>query len=118
MIGGVLFFIIEYKFGRPDTIALSQLFLELLCASSYLLHMYTQYRSSSLSQPAAAKTNKSIDFHGMRIYGLLTNLFAFKFYSYDPSTNQLYFDETIYINTMRTTAFADMINGTYLSLLK
>ena len=66
-------------------------------------------------QPAAAETNKSIDSKGMRIYGLLTNLFAFKFYSYDPSTSQFYFDEIIYTNAKRTTALSDMIDGTYLA---
>ena len=55
---------------------------------------------------------------GLRIYGLLTNLIEFKFYSYDPSTEQFCFDETIFINIQRTIAFADMMNGTYLSPLQ
>ena len=83
------------------------------CSSSFYVRHPTVYVSSFLIlQPATAETNKSIDSKGMRIYGLLTNLFAFKFYSYDPSTNQFYFDETICSNAKRTTAFADMIDGT------
>ncbi|KAF8239902.1 hypothetical protein L208DRAFT_1235683 [Tricholoma matsutake] len=89
MIGGILFFIIEFKLGMPDGNPLAQLFLEFL---------------------SAAEANKSIDFKGLRIYGLLTNLIEFKFYSYDPSTEQFCFDETIFINIQRTIAFADMMN--------
>ena len=59
--------------------------------------------------------NKSIDFKGLRIYGLLTDLIQFKFYSYDPATNQFCFDETIIINVKRTDAFSDMIDGPYFS---
>ena len=39
MIGGILFFIIEFKLGMPDANALAQLFLGLLCASSYCIGM-------------------------------------------------------------------------------
>jgi len=41
--------------------------------------------------------NKSINFKGLHIYGLLTDLIQFKFYSYDPATNQFCFDETIIV---------------------
>lgn len=59
--------------------------------------------------------NKSINFKGLRIYGLLTDLVQFKFYSYDPATNQFCFDETIIINNKRTDAFSDMMDGAYFS---
>lgn len=66
--------------------------------------------------PAAAEMNSSMDFGGLRIYGLLTDIGVFQFYSYNPDTKQFYFDETITINRKRTDACSDMIDGTYLSL--
>ncbi|KAF8239885.1 hypothetical protein L208DRAFT_1560090, partial [Tricholoma matsutake] len=89
MIGGILFFIIKFKLGMPDANALAQLFLKFI---------------------SAAETNQSIDFKGLCIYGLLTNPIEFKFYLYDPSTEQFCFDETIFINIQRTIAFANMMN--------
>lgn len=65
--------------------------------------------------PAAAEVNKSIDFAGLRIYGLLTDLLLFKFYSYDPTARKFCFDETIIIANKRPSALVDMIDGTYLS---
>ena len=65
--------------------------------------------------PAAADMNKFINFKGLRIYGLLTDLIQFKFYSYDPTTNQFCFDETIIINNKRTDASSDMMDGPYFS---
>jgi len=40
----------------------------------------------------------------------LTDLTQFKFYSYDPSTRQFCFDETILIDNKRTRAFFDMVD--------
>ena len=57
--------------------------------------------------------NKSIHFKGSRIYGLLTDLVQFKFYSYNPGANHFCFDEMIIINNKRTDVFSDMINGAY-----
>jgi len=88
MIGGILFFIIEMKLGL-DEHSLAQVFLELL---------------------SAAEQNKLIDFAGLRIYGLLTDLTQFKFYSYDPITNQFCFDEMMLVNVTRAIAFSDMID--------
>jgi hypothetical protein len=65
--------------------------------------------------PIAAEMNKSINFRELRIYGLLTDLIQLKFYSYDLTTNQLCFDETIIINNKRTHAFSDMMDGPYFS---
>jgi hypothetical protein len=42
MIGGDLFFVIEFKFGTPNHHSLAQLFLELICAY-FLLHIHTRY---------------------------------------------------------------------------
>jgi len=52
MIGGVLFFIIKFKFGMPDANALAQLFLELLCAFSYCICIL------SLEPPASRRCNE------------------------------------------------------------
>ena len=91
------------------------------CSSSFYhdvhLLIVVYVHSVLRPQPAAAEANKSIDFKGLRVYGLLTNLIQFKFYSYDPSTNQFCFDEIIVINNRRATVFADKINGTDLSPL-
>jgi hypothetical protein len=62
--------------------------------------------------PAAAKVNKGIDFEGLRVYGLLTDTIQFRFYSYEPTTKQFCYDETIYSDTTRTSAFSKMIDGT------
>jgi hypothetical protein len=64
---------------------------------------------------AAAEVNKSIDFAGLRIYGLLTDLVQFTFYSYEPTTRQFCFDEILYVNLKRTDALSDMIGGMYFS---
>lgn len=47
---------------------------------------------------AAAEQNIQLNFVGLRIYGLLTNLTHFKFYSYNPTTKQFCYDEDICIN--------------------
>ena len=113
MIGGILFFVIEDKLNTPDDNSLAQLFLELLCA--YFLLQYTQ---STLSHHlAAAEMNKKADFAGLRIYGLLTNLVQFKFYSYDPSTKQFCFDDMIIVTGRRAAASKEMIEGFCISPL-
>ncbi|KIL55332.1 hypothetical protein M378DRAFT_28579 [Amanita muscaria Koide BX008] len=89
MIGGILFFVIEFKLGFLTPNNLAQLFLELL---------------------STAEQNNQLDFAGLRIYGLLTDLTQFKFYSYNPTSEQFCCDEEITINTRRITAFHDMIN--------
>jgi len=108
--GDALFFVIELKLDRPDVNALAQMFLELLCAL-LIICIY-----SLLSGPiAAAEMNKSIGSNGLRVYGLLTDLIQFKFYSYNPIINQFCFDETIIINNKRTDASSDMMDGPYFS---
>jgi len=58
---------------------------------------------------AAAKANEKVDFANLRIYGLLTDLIDFHFYSYNPLTKSFAFDETLVVNITRDVAFADMI---------
>jgi hypothetical protein len=55
--------------------------------------------------------NTTLDFAGLRVYGLLTDLTQFKFYSYDPSTRQFGFDETILVDNKRVSASFDSVNG-------
>ncbi len=69
-----------------------------------------------LVYPAAAKANKKVDLAELRIYGLLTDLIDFHFYSYDPLTNKFAFDETLVVNITRDMAFTDMIPGMCLFL--
>jgi hypothetical protein len=66
--------------------------------------------------PAAAKANETVDFANLRIYGLLTDLIDFHFYSYDPLAKEFAFDETLVVNITRDVAFTDMIPGMCLFL--
>lgn len=58
-----------------------------------------------------------MDFANLRIYGLLTDLVDFHFYSYDPLRKQFAFDETMTVNITRDVAFTDMIPGMCFLLL-
>ncbi|KAM6493583.1 hypothetical protein JOM56_011717 [Amanita muscaria] len=89
MIGGILFLVIEFKVGTPSHNNLAQLFLELL---------------------SAAEQNNRLNFAGLRVYGLFTDLTQFKFYSYNPTSKEFCHDENILINNKRTVAFSDMID--------
>ena len=66
--------------------------------------------------PAAAKANEKADFANLRIYGLLTDLIDFHFYSYDPPAKEFAFDKTLVVNITRDLAFTDMIPGMCLLL--
>ena len=59
----------------------------------------------------AAEQNKKLDFAGLHIYGLLTDLTMFKFYSYDSSAKLFCSDEVILVEMKRTNAFFGMIEG-------
>ncbi|EDR13985.1 uncharacterized protein LACBIDRAFT_305296 [Laccaria bicolor S238N-H82] len=88
MIGGMLFFVI-LRFRGEDDIA--QLFLELL---------------------SAAEMNKNVEFEGLRVYGLLTDMETFHFYSYDQTQKKFAFDEMLRVNSTREMFIADMISVT------
>lgn len=64
---------------------------------------------------AAAEINKKVNFEGLRVYGLLTDLQRFHFYSYDPSQRRFAFDETLQAGNERETFIASMIRGTWFS---
>jgi len=50
-----------------------------------------------------------VDFANLRIYGLLTDLTQFRFYSYDPLSQNFAIDEILIVNSTRDFVFADMI---------
>ena len=93
---------------NPSGNNLAQLFLQLLCTSHTLLGpevcLLTHY-------PAAAKLNKEIHFEGLRICGLLTDLTLFRFYSYDPSTENFCMDKEFTVNNKRKSFSSDMIQS-------
>ncbi|KAI0282488.1 hypothetical protein BGY98DRAFT_912213 [Russula aff. rugulosa BPL654] len=80
VIGGILFFVIEVKQDKPTNNNMAQLFLEFL---------------------SAANLNKDSNFEGLRVYGVLTNLTRFAFFSYDPMSNTFCRDEEIFIDILR-----------------
>ncbi|KAF8073302.1 hypothetical protein FPV67DRAFT_739572 [Lyophyllum atratum] len=88
VIGGALLLIIEGKTFTKDPNDMAQLFSELL---------------------SAAQMNKENNFADLRIYGLLTNLSTFRFYSYDPIKDQFFFDEIIKVNVKRIDGLLDMV---------
>ena len=53
------------------------------------------------------------NFEGLRIYGLLTDLNGFHFYSYDPTEKKFYLDEKMYVDASRLPFLSGMIAGTY-----
>ncbi|KAF8625008.1 hypothetical protein AX15_005598 [Amanita polypyramis BW_CC] len=91
MIGGIIFFVIELMLGYEGQDNVAQLFLELL---------------------SAAEMNKKANFEGLRVHGLLTDLQAFHFYSYDPTRRKFAFDETLQASGAREVFIADMIRVT------
>jgi hypothetical protein len=62
---------------------------------------------------AAAEMNKNTTFEGLRVHGLLTNLQAFYFYSYDQTRRKFAFDEILLVSLGREKFIADMIRGTW-----
>jgi hypothetical protein len=60
---------------------------------------------------AADKVNKKADFEGLRVYGVLTNLTRFAFYSYDPISNTFCRDDEIFVETLRDGFSSGMIHG-------
>ena len=78
-----------------------------MCIST-ILYTYSEFNWHLV----AAEQNSGSNLAGLRIYGLLTDLKRFKFYSYGPVTRQFYHDEDINIRKPKTSAVCDMINGT------
>jgi len=55
--------------------------------------------------------NKEAEFEGLRVHGLLTDLEAFYFYSYDPIQKRFAFDKTLVTSIQRDAFIGDMIHG-------
>ena len=108
MIGGILFVIARLKLEMRLEDNVGQLFVEILGAS--VLFFWDSYSVFS-RYSAAAKANEKVDFANLRIYGLLTDLIDFHFYSYNPLTKEFAFDSTLMVNITRDVAFTDMIPG-------
>lgn len=60
---------------------------------------------------AVAQVNKEADFGGLRVYGVLTNLARFAFYSYDPISNTFCQDDEIIVERLRDGFSSSMIHG-------
>lgn len=90
---------------------MAQLFLELLCAFM-IISWLTCLLTDTL---AAAQFNEKAEFGDLRVYGLITNLSIFQFYSYDPTHEQFCLDSTIMANNKRDDFTSDMIEGSSLS---
>ena len=58
--------------------------------------------------------NKEADFEKSRVYGILTDLTVFTFYSYDPVSNTFHRDEKIIVEVLRDDFSSGMIHGTCL----
>jgi hypothetical protein len=109
MIGGILFILVEFQLDMCLDDNVARLFVQILCACVPLLTFLVLTRKW---YRAAAKENRKAYFTNLRIYGFLTDLFDFHFYSYDPLSRKFAFDETLIVNnTTRGLAFTDMIPG-------
>jgi hypothetical protein len=65
---------------------------------------------------AAAEMNKNAKFEGLQVYGLLTNLRSFHFFSYDQSRGTFALDhKELKAGGDRESFMVDMIHGMWLS---
>lgn len=55
--------------------------------------------------------NKGDHFEDLRVYGLLTDLTTFQFYSYDPIKKAFAFDEVLLVSAQRDMFIRNMIRG-------
>ena len=65
---------------------------------------------------AAARGNKQAYFEGLRIYGVLTNLTRFAFFSYDPKSDTFCRDDEIFVGVLRDGFSSGMIHSMCLVL--
>ena len=59
---------------------------------------------------AASKPNKELHL----IYGLVTDLTTFEFYSYDPVANKFFKEEDYIVENKRESFFSDMIHSMFI----
>ena len=67
---------------------------------------------------AAAAENDMVGFTNLRVYGLLTDLTKFEFYSYDPVDKQFSLDEKFSLETRRNHYCFGMIHGIFNAVQK
>ena len=67
---------------------------------------------------AAAAENGTIELANLTVYGLLTDLAIFEFYSYDPVEKQFYLDEKLYLDIRRDYFCFGMIHGSFNAVKK
>lgn len=87
--GGFLLLVMEFKPADQDSTALAELFLELL---------------------SAAKSNAQVEqYANLRVFGLMTDMSTFKFFSYSPETKRFYHGPKLIANNKREDFCYDMI---------
>jgi hypothetical protein len=79
-----------------------------VCVVESLKYVYIEHYT------AAAKVNKQADFEGLRVYGILTNLTRFAFYSYHPTSKTFSQDGEMFVELLRDGFSSGMIRGTSL----
>jgi hypothetical protein len=62
---------------------------------------------------AATKANQNAGFGSLRIYGLLTDMSYFRFYSYNPVEEQFFTDGVITVNLTKDDFMVGMIPGRF-----
>ena len=75
----------------------------------------TDLQAHDFGNTAAAEMNSKAGFANLRVYGLLTDLYQFSFYSYFPDIKQFQKDQTIIVTNKRDGFLNDMIQGSLLS---
>ncbi|KAJ6590559.1 hypothetical protein DFH09DRAFT_1274027 [Mycena vulgaris] len=90
IVGNVLFLVVELKLGLRENhdIKYAQLFSKLFSAS---------------------ELNRSVGFPSLKVYGLLTDMGTFDFFSFDPVLRTFYRDPTIGVARKREDFLYDMI---------
>jgi len=105
-------FLAEIKLSLTNDDKLAQLLVEILCEFS-CVYCETYLVLIRHIHPAAAKDNELQNFPTLRIYGMLIGFRNYFFYSYDPVTNNFYFDEKICVRSRRIEGLSDMVERMY-----
>lgn len=106
--GNVMFLVVELKVAQVEK-----------CMANSVLNYYVRLKYPGPSMlrgtPAVASVNQKAGIGNLRVYGLITNLSVFEFYSYDPTGKQVFFDSAIIANNKRDDFTSDMIESSGLS---
>lgn len=87
----------------------AQLFSELYCK-----HPFVGWFLAQAGTAAAWQMNHAAGFGSLVVYGLLTDLGSFHFFSFDPVTTTFYRDGKIMVNQKRGDFLHDMMEGAFL----